>query len=105
NPLFMVSVVEDLVTRGLIVLRDGRGALRAALAEGEVGVPDTLRQMTERPLGQLEEDEREVLAVGSVAGVEFSAASVAGALRRGPAGGGGGCGRAGGRALFLPPPC
>jgi DNA-binding winged helix-turn-helix (wHTH) protein/tetratricopeptide (TPR) repeat protein len=85
NPLFMVSVVEDLVTRGLIVLRDGRGELRAALAEVEVGVPESLRQMIERRFGQLEEDEREVLAVGSVAGVEFSAASVAGALRRAPA--------------------
>src|SRR4030095_11191604 len=42
-------------------------------------------QMIERRLGQLEEDEREVLAVGRVAGVEFSAASVAGALRRAPA--------------------
>jgi DNA-binding winged helix-turn-helix (wHTH) protein/tetratricopeptide (TPR) repeat protein len=82
NPLFMVSVVEDLVARGLIVLRAGRGELRAALLEVEVSVPESLRQMIERRLGQLEEDEREVLAAGSVAGMEFSAASVAAALQR-----------------------
>src|SRR5215510_7528847 len=80
NPLFMVSVVEDLVARGLIVMRDGRWALHAALEEVELSVPESLRQMIERRMGQLEEDERRVLAVGSVAGMEFSAASVAAAL-------------------------
>src|SRR5215467_5232691 len=74
NALFMVSVVEDLVARGLIVMRDGRWALHAALEEVEVSVPESLRQMIERRLGRLEGDEREVLAAGSVAGMEFSAA-------------------------------
>jgi len=85
NPLFMVSVVEDLVARGLIVMRDGRWGLHAALEEVELSVPESLRQMIERRMGQLEEDERRVLAVGSVAGMEFSAASVAAALDRKPA--------------------
>jgi DNA-binding winged helix-turn-helix (wHTH) protein len=85
NPLFMVSVVEDLVARGLIVMRDGRWELRAALEEVEVSVPESLRQMIERRMGQLEEDEQRVLAAGSVAGMEFSAASVAAALQLAPA--------------------
>jgi len=85
NPLFMVSVVEDLVARGLIVMRDERWELRAVLEEVEVSVPESLRQMIERRMGQLEEDERQVLAAGSVAGMEFSAASVAAALQRAPA--------------------
>lgn len=85
NPLFMVSVVDDLVARGLIVMRDGRWELRAALGEVEVSVPENLRQMIERRMGQLEDDERQVLAAGSVAGMEFSAASVAAALQRAPA--------------------
>jgi DNA-binding winged helix-turn-helix (wHTH) protein/tetratricopeptide (TPR) repeat protein len=85
NPLFMVSVVEDLVTRGLIVMRDGRWELRAALEQVEVSVPESLRRMIERRLGQLEEDERRALTAGSVAGMEFSAASVAAALQRAPA--------------------
>jgi DNA-binding winged helix-turn-helix (wHTH) protein len=82
NPLFMVSVVEDLVARGLIVVRDERWELRAVLEEVEVSVPESLRQMIERRMGQLEEDERQLLAAGSVAGMEFSAASVAAALQR-----------------------
>jgi DNA-binding winged helix-turn-helix (wHTH) protein/tetratricopeptide (TPR) repeat protein len=85
NPLFMVSVVEDLVARGLIVMRDERWEMRAVLEEVEVGVPESLRQMIERRMGQLGEDERQVLAAGSVAGMEFSAASVAAALQRAPA--------------------
>ena len=82
NPLFMVSVVEDLVARRLIVVRDERWELRAVLEEVEVSVPESLRQMIERRMGQLEEDERQLLAAGSVAGMEFSAASVAAALQR-----------------------
>ena len=85
NPLFMVSLVEDLVARARIVMGDGRWELHAKLEEVEVGVPENLRQMLERRIGQLEEEERRVLAAGSVAGMEFSAASVAAALQRPPA--------------------
>ena len=82
NPLFMVSVVDDLVARGLIAMRERRWELRAALEEVEVGVPESLRQMIERRLGQLDPEEQRILAAGSVAGMEFSAASVAAALGR-----------------------
>ena len=80
NPLFIVNVVEDLVARGLIVRRAGRWELRAVPEEVEVSVPENLRQMIDRRIGQLEENEQRVLAAGSVAGMEFSAASVAAAL-------------------------
>src|SRR5438445_318612 len=83
NPLFMVSLVEDFVARGLIVIRDGRWKLHAVLEEVEIGVPENLREMIERRVRQLGEDERQVLAAGSVAGMEFSAASVAAALQGG----------------------
>ncbi len=82
NPLFMVSVVDDLVARDLIGMRDERWELRAALEEVEVGVPENLRQMIERRIGQLGQDEQRILGAGSVAGMEFSAASVAAALGR-----------------------
>src|SRR5499426_2355170 len=65
NALFMGSVVDDLLARGLIVMRDGRWELRAALEEVEVSVPESLRQMIERRLDQLEEDERRALTAGS----------------------------------------
>src|SRR2546425_167401 len=101
NPLFMVSVVEDLVARGLIVMRDERWELRAVLEEVEVSVPESLRQMIERRIGQLEEDERRVLAAGSVAGMEFSAASVAAGLQRAPAEVGESCDELARRHLFI----
>src|SRR5262249_9437135 len=85
NPLFVVSVVDELVARELIAIRDGRWELRAVLEGVEVSVPESLRQMIERRLGQLEEYERRVLSAGSVAGMEFSAASVAAALQQAPA--------------------
>jgi DNA-binding winged helix-turn-helix (wHTH) protein/tetratricopeptide (TPR) repeat protein len=80
NPLFMVSVVDDLVGRGLIGMRDDRWELRAALQEVEVSVPESLRQMIERRIEQLSGEERRILAAGSVAGMEFSTASVAAGL-------------------------
>ena len=72
NPLFMVSVLEDLIAHGRIVMHDGRWELRAALEEVEVSVPESLRQMIERRMDQLEVDERQVLTAGSVGGTEFS---------------------------------
>src|SRR5262245_747639 len=80
NPYFMVSIIEDLVTRELIASRDGRWELRAALQDVEQSVPQSLRQAIERRIGQLDEAERRVLTAGGVAGMEFSAASVAAAL-------------------------
>lgn len=72
-----MGVVDDLVRRGLIAMRDDRWELCAGLQEVEVSVPENLRQMIERRIAQLDGEERLILAAGSVAGMEFSAASVA----------------------------
>jgi tetratricopeptide (TPR) repeat protein len=82
NPLFMVSVVDDLVARGLIAVGDGRWELRSGLEEVEVSLPESLRQMIERGLEQLGADGQAILAAGSAAGMEFAAPSVAAALQR-----------------------
>jgi DNA-binding winged helix-turn-helix (wHTH) protein/tetratricopeptide (TPR) repeat protein len=82
NPLFMTSVIDDLVGRGLIAMRDDWWELRAGLEEVEVSVPESLRQMIERRIEQLGGEERRILAAGSVAGMEFSAVSVAAALNQ-----------------------
>ena len=83
NPLFMVSVIDDLVGRGLIAMREDRWELRGGLQEVEVSVPESLRQMIERRIEQLGGAERRILAAGSVDGIEFSVASVAAALQQG----------------------
>jgi len=80
NPLFMVNVVDYLVAQGLMVQHDGRWELQADLKEVEVGVPESLRQMIEKQIEGLSKEEQWVLEVGSVAGMEFSAAAVAAGL-------------------------
>jgi predicted ATPase len=66
NPLFMVNVVDDLLTRG-------------ALDSPEITIrtPTTVQHLIERQFDHLSPAEQEVLAVASVAGIEFSAAAVA----------------------------
>jgi predicted ATPase len=83
NPLFMVNMVDYLlVDAGLLVnLREVSAAewaetLRAHRLDALRGI----RQMIERNLERLNPEEQAVLEVASVAGAEFSAASVAAAL-------------------------
>jgi tetratricopeptide (TPR) repeat protein len=80
NPLFMINVMDDWIAQGILVEEDGRWTLRREPAELAVGVPDNLRQIIEKQLDRLAPQEQHVLAVGSVAGVEFSAAAVAAGL-------------------------
>ncbi len=84
-PLFVVSVVNDLVTRGAIVGVEGGWSARpeAYAAVGEM--PASLRQLLERQLDQLGAAERTLVEVASVAGLEFSAAALAAGLGADPA--------------------
>ena len=74
NPLFLVNVVDDLVAQGHVRDDDGRWTLAIPVERVAAGVPHTLSQMIEKQIDRLAPDERAVLAVGSVAGAEFSAA-------------------------------
>jgi DNA-binding winged helix-turn-helix (wHTH) protein/tetratricopeptide (TPR) repeat protein len=85
NPLFMVNMVDYLL--------DGAGLLLKSQQVSEIEWTETLRthrldalesirQMIERNLERLNPQEQEVLQGASVAGAEFSAASVAAALER-----------------------
>ena len=80
NPLFMVNIVEDLLTRGVLDERDGQWELTARIDEVEVGVPENLLQMIAQQIERLSREEQRVLEAASVAGVEFVAAVVAAAL-------------------------
>ena len=70
NPLFMVNVVDYLVAQGPL------------LDTSKIEVPRNIIQMIERNLDRLSLDERRVLQAASVAGAEFSAASIAAAVDR-----------------------
>ncbi len=80
NPLFIVTVVDDLVARGAIVFGDGAWRVQG---EGEPvggGVPEGLKPLIDRQLERLPPEDRRLLEAASVAGREFSAGSVAAAL-------------------------
>jgi DNA-binding winged helix-turn-helix (wHTH) protein/predicted ATPase len=78
NPMFLLTVVEEMV-------RQGR--LRGPATGGErlgphatavmVDIPESLRHLIDQQLEQLHPDERACLEVASVAGGEFSVAAVA----------------------------
>jgi len=77
NPLFLVTVVDELVRQGR--LREGApvGDLGGDLEAEVASVPDSLRQLIERQLAQLPSDDQALLEAASVAGQEFAAATVA----------------------------
>jgi DNA-binding winged helix-turn-helix (wHTH) protein/predicted ATPase len=80
NPLFMVNVVSELVTRGVLVQSDGRWELQGGIEESIGGVPASVPELIERQQERLSAQEQRVLEVASVAGAEFSAAAVAAGL-------------------------
>src|SRR5207237_7536635 len=80
NPLFVVNVLDYLVAQAALVERDGAWRLACPIAEVEIGVPDTVREMLDRQLERLVEVDRRIVEAAAVAGVEFSAAEVAAAL-------------------------
>jgi len=82
HPLFIVSMLDDLVAQGRIAEVEGGWQLSGALAEIEGSVPEDLVQMVRTQVDRLEADERAVVEAASVAGISFSAAAAAAALQR-----------------------
>ena len=81
NPLFVVNVADFLQSQSLIVKREGRWEFRGSPKALDLKVPENLRQMIDRQLGRLLAEEQLLLEAASVAGIEFSACSVAAALK------------------------
>jgi DNA-binding winged helix-turn-helix (wHTH) protein/predicted ATPase len=77
NPLFLSTVVDDLVRRGLVRAGAGGWEVVAGRAAVQRGVPESLRQLLEQQLEQLPLDDQRLLEAASVAGAEFAAAAVA----------------------------
>jgi DNA-binding winged helix-turn-helix (wHTH) protein/tetratricopeptide (TPR) repeat protein len=73
NALFMVALVKDIVTKGLIVQDHGEWRLKTPSDKIEPDVPETLQHMLEGQLEQLSVAERRILKCASVAGERFSA--------------------------------
>jgi predicted ATPase/DNA-binding winged helix-turn-helix (wHTH) protein len=78
NPLFLLNTVDDLIARNQMREVDGRWILTVRANDIALGAPETLWQMVEKQAARLTPEDRALLAMGSVAGVEFSAAVAAG---------------------------
>jgi DNA-binding winged helix-turn-helix (wHTH) protein/predicted ATPase len=74
NPLFLANVVDDLIARGHVQDVDGRWTLSVPLEQIASEVPASLGQLIDKQIDRLEPEARAVLAVGSIAGAEFSSA-------------------------------
>jgi DNA-binding winged helix-turn-helix (wHTH) protein/tetratricopeptide (TPR) repeat protein len=71
NPLFIVASLEHLTRRGLISRENGIWQVRVPLAEIDLGVPETLRQMIEAQIERLSAEEQRALEAASVLGASF----------------------------------
>ena len=80
NPLFMVNVVEYLLAQGILRQEHGRWQLHAEGTDIHAIVPTNVQQLLEMQIDRLPANEQQMLEVASVAGMEFSAATVAAAL-------------------------
>ncbi len=79
NPLFMASVVDQLVERRVVFpVGDGWAASEDAEV-ADLGIPDTIRRLIERQLARLPSRERQLLESASVVGDRFAVAVVASA--------------------------
>jgi predicted ATPase/DNA-binding winged helix-turn-helix (wHTH) protein len=83
NPLFVVSVADDLVRRGVLIERAGRWEVGGSPGLAPIAIPEDVRRMIGHQLDRLRPDERRILEAASAAGVEFSAAAVAAAEQLG----------------------
>jgi DNA-binding winged helix-turn-helix (wHTH) protein/tetratricopeptide (TPR) repeat protein len=72
NALFMVTILQDMVKKGLIAPVDGRWTLTVALEDVDLSVPETLDQLIEMQFQQLGSVEQRILRSASVAGEHFS---------------------------------
>jgi predicted ATPase len=82
NPLFMVHVVEELLTQGHVVEQQNGWGLDTTRDADIVRVPESIRQMLTLQLDRLPLDAQRLLEAASAAGVDFAAASVAAGVAR-----------------------
>jgi hypothetical protein len=80
NPLFMINVLDQMMARNFLVLRDGHWVLENSLKTAAQFVPPTIQQIIEGHLESCTSEEQELLKAASVEGAEFSVAGVAAAI-------------------------
>jgi len=84
NPLFMVELLRYLRAKQVIVAGNGGWTVSGSLPDLARELPESVRSMIERKVEQLDEADRELLAVAGVQGYECDAPLVAEVLRSDP---------------------
>lgn len=82
TPLFMVSLLDELVGRNMLVERHGQWALAVPLEEIQAHRPASVRQLIDMQIDRLSPAEQRVLEAASVLGSEFSTRLAAVAMER-----------------------
>ena len=77
NPLFLVTLINDMVRQGTLAEGHEGWQLQDGLDTVAVGVPESVRQLIEYQLERVSAPEKDLLEAASVAGMEFSTAAVA----------------------------
>jgi DNA-binding winged helix-turn-helix (wHTH) protein len=85
NALFMVTILQEMVKKGLIAQPGGPWALTVPIDNVERSVPETLDQLIEAQFQQLTAVEQRVLRSASVAGDRFSVWAITTAVELEPA--------------------
>ena len=78
NPLFMVNVVGYFVDHNLLIQGDHEWKVKEH--EAQTKTPAGLREFIQVRVEQLDPEDRHLLAIASIAGMEFSAATIEAAL-------------------------
>lgn len=80
NPMFMVAMVEHLLSQKLVLHEKGAWKTSAPLADVEIGIPQQLAELIELQLQQRQPWEQRLLEAGAVGGVVFPVWAAAAAL-------------------------
>jgi DNA-binding winged helix-turn-helix (wHTH) protein/tetratricopeptide (TPR) repeat protein len=86
NALFLVTILQDMVKKGLIAQAGGHWSLCVPLETLEPSVPETLDQLIDAQFQQLTPVEQRILRTASVAGDHFSVWAIAPTVQIDPAG-------------------
>ena len=81
NPLFVVALVDELLRQQVLQLGPAGWTLARGFDAMTVGVPPSIRHLLEHQVARLRPADQELLAVASVAGVEFAVAAVAASIQ------------------------
>lgn len=77
NPLFVVSILQELVARGALAKSDAHWHVSREVSSDEAVLPPDLRRMIDQQLTRLSVNERTLLDAACILTLRFSAAAVA----------------------------